>query len=120
VSPPAGAGAAAGASAAHARWLPSPRRTGPLAAARVQLDMLVSSSRDTGERYTSGDVQPPPRLVARTAGAAGGRIEAADGRTSEWTAPAPPRPPIHASGAGGCFPAARTLRLAGAAAPPAA
>ncbi|HMF83654.1 MAG TPA: PfkB family carbohydrate kinase [Acidimicrobiia bacterium] len=96
-----------------ARTLVSSARTiEPLAAVGVQLDMLVSSSRDTGERYTSGDVQPPPRLVARTAGAAGGRIEAADGRTSEWTAAALPGPPIDAYGAGDCFAAGVTFGLA--------
>src|SRR5262249_22965718 len=71
----------------------------------------------TGERYTSGDVQPPPRLVARTAGAAGGRIEAADGRTSEGTAAALPGPPIDAHGAGDCFAARVTLGLAAGSAP---
>src|SRR5437660_5013809 len=66
----------------------------PLARAGVQIDMLVSSSRDVGERYKPGDIDPPPRLVARTAGAAGGWVEAVDGTTTEWTAAPLPRPPV--------------------------
>jgi ribokinase len=84
----------------------------PLAAAGVQLDMLVSSSRDAGERYTPGDIEPPPRLVARTAGAGGGRLEAPDGSTSPWRAAPLPGPPIDTYGAGDCFAAGLTFGLA--------
>jgi ribokinase len=84
----------------------------PLAAAGVQLDMLVSSSRDAGERYTPGDIEPPPRFVARTAGAGGGRLEALDGSTSAWQ-PAPlPGPSVDTYGAGDCFAAGLTFGLA--------
>ena len=51
-----------------------------LAGAGVQLDALVSSAKDEGERYTPGYIHPPPLLVVRTAGAAGGSLVAADGR----------------------------------------
>ena len=44
----------------------------PLAEARVELDALVSSGKDEGERYEPGMLTPEPRLVVRTAGAAGG------------------------------------------------
>ena len=74
--------------------------------------MLVSSSRDVGERYTTGDIDPPPRLVARTAGAAGGRVETVDGTTTQWTAAALPGPPVDAYGAGDCFAAGLTYGLA--------
>jgi ribokinase len=84
----------------------------PLAQARVQLDMLVSSSRDAGEQYTPGDIDPPPLLVARTAGAAGGWVEAPDGRTSKWTAAPLPGPPVDAYGAGDSFAAGLTFGLA--------
>jgi ribokinase len=83
-----------------------------LATAGVQLDMLVSSSRDAGEQYAPGDIAPPPRFVARTAGTAGGQVEASDGRTSEWRAAPLPGPPVDAYGAGDCFAAGLTFGLA--------
>jgi ribokinase len=84
----------------------------PLAAAGVEVDILVSSSRDPGERYTPGDIEPPPRFVARTAGAAGGRLEKSDGSTSAWRAAPLPGPPVDAYGAGDCFAAGLTFGLA--------
>ncbi len=84
----------------------------PLARAGVPIDMLVSSSRDVGERYAPGDIDPPPRLVARTTGAAGGCVEALDGTTTEWTAAPLPGPPVDAYGAGDSFAAGLTYGLA--------
>jgi len=84
----------------------------PLAAAGVRLDMLVSSSRDAGERYTPGDIDPPPRFVARTAGAAGGQLESSDGSTSAWRAAPLPGPPVDTYGAGDRFAAGLTFGLA--------
>jgi ribokinase len=84
----------------------------PLAAAGVAVDMLVSSSGDPGERYTPGDIEPPPRFVARTAGAAGGRLEKPDGSTSAWRAAPLPGPLVDAYGAGDCFAAGLTFGLA--------
>ena len=105
--------AAAVRAARAARTLVSTARTiEPLTQAGVQLDMLVSSRRDVGERYTTGDIDPPPRLVARTAGAAGGRVEAVDGTTTQWTAAPLPGPPVDAYGAGDCFAAGLTYGLA--------
>jgi ribokinase len=96
-----------------ARTLVSTARTiEPLARAGVQIDLLVSSSRDVGERYTPGDIDPPPRLVARTAGAAGGWVEAGDGARTQWTAAPLPGPPVDAYGAGDCFAAGLTYGLA--------
>ena len=43
-----------------------------IAAARVELDALVASGADEGERYEPGQLDPPPRALVRTAGAAGG------------------------------------------------
>ena len=97
-----------------ARTLVATARTiEPLAAAGVRLDMLVSSSRDAGERYAPGDIEPPPRLVARTAGAAGGVVETPDGSTSSWTAAPLPGPSVDTYGAGDCFAAGLTFGLAG-------
>ena len=84
----------------------------PLAQAGVQIDMLVASSRDADERYTSGDIKPPPHLVARTAGAAGGWVEGPDGRRTEWTAAPLPGPPVDTYGAGDCFAAGLTYGMA--------
>jgi ribokinase len=83
-----------------------------LADAGVRLDMLVSSSRDAGEQHKPGDIEPPPALVARTAGAEGGWIEATDGTTTGWNAAPLPGPPVDTYGAGDCFAAGVTYGLA--------
>jgi ribokinase len=83
-----------------------------LAAAGVQLDLLVASSADEGERYEVGEIEPAPGLVARTAGAAGGSLVAVDGTTTEW-APAPLLgPAVDGYGAGDSFAAGLTFALA--------
>jgi ribokinase len=79
--------------------------------ARVQLDALVSSSRDAGERYERGDLEPEPRLVVRTAGSAGGRFEASDGTSGSWDATPLPGPIRDAYGAGDSFAAGLTYGL---------
>lgn len=82
-----------------------------LAQAGVQIDALVASASDVGERYAPGDIEPPPSLVLRTAGAAGGSLTTADGHTTDWE-PAPlPGPPLDAYGAGDCFAAGFTFGL---------
>lgn len=43
-------------------------------AAAIELDALVGSGEDAGERY-DGDLDPPPRLVVTTAGALGGWMQ---------------------------------------------
>ncbi len=96
-----------------ARELVSTVRTvDSLAEAAVQIDMLVSSADDEGENYAPGDIAPPPLFVARTAGAAGGSLETADGATSRWAAPPLPGPPVDAYGAGDSFAAGLTYGLA--------
>jgi ribokinase len=76
--------------------------------AGVELDALVSSGSDEGERHQPGDLDPPPKLVVSTAGALGG-----------WAQPggpfraAPIMGPIEdAYGAGDSFAAALTFALA--------
>src|SRR5204862_2875228 len=54
---------------ATARELPT------LARAGVELDVLVGSGEDDGERYRPGDLDPPPRVVVTTAGALGGWMQ---------------------------------------------
>ncbi len=48
------------------------RELGVLKAGAVELDALVGSGDDDGERYHAGDLEPPPRLVVSTAGVLGG------------------------------------------------
>jgi ribokinase len=48
------------------------RELATLRRASVQLDALVGSGEDMAERYSQGDLDPPPRLVVSTAGALGG------------------------------------------------
>jgi ribokinase len=82
-----------------------------LTVAGVELDLLVSSAKDAGEQYTPGEIDPPPRFVAATEGAAGGTLIGVDGTREHW-APAPlPGPPVDAYGAGDCFAAGVTYAL---------
>jgi ribokinase len=108
----AGDSAAVRAARAAGKLVSTVRAIDSLAEARVQVDMLVSSSEDTGERYTPGDLTPPPHFVARTAGAAGGSLETADGTRSAWAAPPLPSPPADTYGAGDSFAAGLTYGLA--------
>ena len=87
---------------ATARELPT------LHAAGVELDALVASGEDDAERYQTGDLDPPPKLVVSTAGSLGG-----------WAQPGGPYKPAvapgpyeDAYGAGDCFAAALTFALA--------
>jgi ribokinase len=79
--------------------------------AGVQLDALVSSGRDAGERYEPGSLTPEPWLAVRTGGAAGGSWEASDGTTGSWEATALPGPVRDAYGAGDSFAAGVTYGL---------
>ena len=83
-----------------------------LADAHVQLDALVSSADDEGERYTPGDIDPPPLLVVRTAGAGGGSFVAADGRTASGRPHPCPAPRSTRYGAGDSFAGGLTYGLA--------
>lgn len=80
--------------------------------ARVKVDVLVASANDPGERYDQGDIDPAPRLVARTDGRAGGRLSAADGSESRWQAAPLPRPAVDSYGAGDSFAGGLTFGLA--------
>jgi ribokinase len=82
-----------------------------LSAAGVELDALVASARDRGERYEAGDLEPPPRNVVRTAGAAGGEYETAAGERGRWEATPPPGPVSDFYGCGDSFAAGLTYGL---------
>ncbi len=88
------------------------RAVDALAAAGVELDVIVSSANDAGERYRQGLIEPSPRLVARTAGAAGGSLEKPDGSASHWEAAPVPGPAVDSYGAGDSFAAGLTYGLA--------
>jgi ribokinase len=83
-----------------------------LAPAQVRVDALVASAEDEGERYESGDMDPPPALIARTDGAAGGTLTGADGTSLSWDAAPLPGPAVDAYGAGDSFAAGLTYALA--------
>jgi len=89
----------------------TPRGLETLSHAHVELDALVSSGRDPGELYERGDLDPVPRIVVRTLGAAGGEWETAAGERGKW-GPAPlPGPIRDAYGAGDSFAAGLTYGL---------
>lgn len=87
---------------ATARELPTLQRAG------VELDALVASGEDEGERHQPGDLDPPPRLVVSTAGSLGGWAQPG----GPYRAVAPPGPIEDAYGAGDTFAAALTYALA--------
>ena len=85
---------AGGASRAEARGdRTRARRAGE---ADVELDALVSSADDAGERYTPGDLDPPPRWLSRPTAPAAGRSwrrTARSGGGRPRPCPAPPWTP---------------------------
>ena len=89
----------------------TPRALDTLAAAGVELDVLVASATDPGERLADGALDPPPRHVVLTEGSAGGGWTAADGRTGRWAAAQLPGRPVDAYGCGDTFAAALTYGL---------
>jgi ribokinase len=99
--------------ARRARVLVATPRVGPaLAESGVELDAIVHSAGDPGERYAAGDLKPAPRLVVATGGLAGGAYTAADGRSGTWRAAALPGPVVDTYGAGDSFAAGLTFGLA--------
>lgn len=89
---------------ATARELPT------LVEAHVELDALVRSATDAGERYRAGELDPPPRLDVSTAGRKGGRFIAGD-HEGHWKAEPPPGPVVDAYGAGDSFAAGLAFAL---------
>ena len=89
----------------------TPRADAVLLAAGVELDALVRSGHDPGERLDPARLDPAPRYVVTTAGGRGGTWEAADGTRGEWPAAPLPGPRGDAYGAGDSFAAALAYGL---------
>jgi ribokinase len=81
-----------------------------LTTAGVQLDALVASARDRGERVPAG-IEPPPRNLVRTAGASGGEYQTIAGESGRWEATPPPGPVSDFYGCGDSFAAGLTHGL---------
>jgi ribokinase len=95
--------------ARHARVLVATARELPtLQEAAVELDVLVSSANDDGERYEHGDLEPAPRHIVRTDGARGGTVEPG----GRFPAAELPGRLVDAYGAGDAFAAGLTYALA--------
>jgi ribokinase len=84
------------------------RELATLRNAAVELDVLIGSGKDDGERYHPGDVEPAPRLVVTTSGALGGWAQPG----GPFTAADPPGPIEDSYGCGDSFAAGLTFALA--------
>jgi ribokinase len=81
----------------------TPRARETLVKAGVQLDVLVGSSGDAGERIDPALIQPPPRVHVSTEGAKGGHYTTAGGMSGRWDASQLPGPIADAYGCGDSF-----------------
>ena len=79
-----------------------------LKAAGVEIDILVGSGEDPGERFEPGELDPPPRIVVTTAGGLGGWIRPG----GPFRAAPIPGPVADAYGCGDCFAAGLTYGVA--------
>jgi ribokinase len=96
--------------ARRARVLVATSRELPtLARAGEELDALVGSGEDSGERYEPAGLEPQPRVVVTTAGALGGWLRPG----GPFRAVPPPGPIEDAYGCGDSFAAGVTYGLAG-------
>lgn len=89
----------------------TPRARAAIAVAGVEIDVLVASGNDPGERVVAEELDPPPRHVVLTRGAWGGSWAGADGTAGEWAAAALPGPAVDAYGCGDSFAAGLTFGL---------
>ena len=89
----------------------SARALDTLAEAGVELDALVASNNDPGERYETGDLEPAPRYVVRTDGGDGGAWESSAGETGRWEATPLPGPVKDSYGCGDSFAAGLSFGL---------
>jgi ribokinase len=87
------------------------RRRSALIAASVRVDVVVGSASDPREASTLADYPIPPGALVMTEGAAGGRIETAEG-SRRFAAPQASPPRGGAYGAGDSFAGALTFYVA--------
>jgi len=73
-----------------------------------EIDVLVGSGEDPGERFEPGELEPPPRTVVTTSGALGGWVRPG----GPFRAAPLPGPVEDAYGYGDCFAAGLTYALA--------
>jgi ribokinase len=90
----------------------TPRAADTIEEAGVELDALVYSDGDDGERAGAARVADRARLRIATQGAAGGRWEDAGGAHGRWDATPLPGAPVDSYGAGDSFAAGLTFGLA--------
>jgi ribokinase len=76
--------------------------------AEQEIDVLVGSGEDAGERFEPGELEPPPRTVVTTSGALGGWVRPG----GPFRAASLPGPVEDAYGCGDCFAAGLTHALA--------
>ncbi|HZI91734.1 MAG TPA: PfkB family carbohydrate kinase [Thermoleophilaceae bacterium] len=93
------------------RLVATARHLEPIAEAGVQVDVLVASAKDAGERYERGRLDPEPLAVVRTAGDRGGTWEDSGGASGQWDATPLPGPVSDAYGCGDSFAAGLTYGL---------
>jgi ribokinase len=74
----------------------------------VEIDALVGSALDDGERYHAGDLEPEPSLVVATSGHLGGWVQPG----GPYAAAEKPAPIVDTYGAGDCFAAGLAFALA--------
>jgi len=100
---------------AHARsartLVATARHLEPIAEGGVQVDVLVASANDAGERYERDQVHPEPLAVVRTAGDQGGAWEDSAGASGRWSATPLPGPVSDAYGCGDSFAGGLTYGL---------
>ncbi len=99
----AGDRAAVQAARAARNLVATARALEPLAEADVTLDALVASRSDAGERYETGDLDPKPRLLVRTAGSEGGEWERPGSESGRFEAVPLSGPTADAYGCGDSF-----------------
>jgi ribokinase len=86
----------------------SARELSTLHRAEEELDVLVGSAEDPGERFEPGELRPPPRFLVTTSGSLGGWVRPG----GPFRAAPPPGPVSDAYGCGDCFAAGMTYALA--------
>jgi ribokinase len=84
------------------------RELSTLRRGQEELDVLVGSAEDPGERFEPGELRPEPRFVVTTSGSLGGWVRPG----GPFRAATPPGPISDAYGCGDCFAAGLTYALA--------